>query len=215
MSKEVHENSESKDVKESKQESETYTSDEKERVQSASDRIRSSWYDSQDANTKEELDDQKKKDYNESDVQKTKETDKIANIKCQNESLEGKNHPVTDIPFERRRIEVEGKEYEVVVPKFESKFDAQLPEDKYTASDRVQFKECNNQLREEIDKNPKLKSQFDARQLEMIKNGDTPSGYVWHHDASAGKMQLVDSDIHGKTGHTGGRNIWGGGTDNR
>ena len=44
MSKEVHENSESKDVKESKQESESYTSDEKERVQSASDRIRSSWY---------------------------------------------------------------------------------------------------------------------------------------------------------------------------
>ncbi|WGE06333.2 HNH endonuclease [Bacillus subtilis] len=28
-------------------------------------------------------------------------------------------------------------------------------------------------------------------------------------------MQLVDADIHGKTGHTGGRNIWGGGSKYR
>ncbi|WP_416135628.1 HNH endonuclease [Bacillus velezensis] len=28
-------------------------------------------------------------------------------------------------------------------------------------------------------------------------------------------MQLVDADIHGKTGHTGGRNIWGGGSEYR
>ena len=32
---------------------------------------------------------------------------------------------------------------------------------------------------------------------------------------ATGLMQLVDEIIHGKTGHTGGRNIWGGGSDLR
>ena len=65
MSKEVHENSESKDVKESKQESESYTSDEKERVQSASDRIRSSWYtDGENDNSKNMVESTKDKSYN-------------------------------------------------------------------------------------------------------------------------------------------------------
>lgn len=45
--------------------------------------------------------------------------------------------------------------------------------------------------------------------------GDTPDGYTWHHDAEAGKMQLVDTETHQKTGHTGGRSIWGGGTESR
>lgn len=30
-----------------------------------------------------------------------------------------------------------------------------------------------------------------------------------------GKMQLVDTETHVRTGHTGGQNFWGGGSDNR
>ena len=93
----------------------------------------------------------------------------------------------------------------------DSKFDAKLSEDKYLDSDRKQFNECNKQLSEAIEKDPKLKEKFDSDQLEQIKNGDTPDGYVWHHDAEPGKMQLVDSETHQKTAHTGGRCIWGGG----
>lgn len=52
MSREIHENSESKDVKESHKETESYTADEKEKVQSASDKIRNSWYDSKDDSDK-------------------------------------------------------------------------------------------------------------------------------------------------------------------
>jgi RHS repeat-associated protein len=33
---------------------------------------------------------------------------------------------------------------------------------------------------------------------------ETPKGYTWHHHQEKGRMQLVDSDIHSKTGHTGG-----------
>lgn len=32
----------------------------------------------------------------------------------------------------------------------------------------------------------------------------TPDGYVWHHHQDSGLMQLIDEDIHNRTGHTGG-----------
>jgi RHS repeat-associated protein len=33
---------------------------------------------------------------------------------------------------------------------------------------------------------------------------ETPDGYTWHHHQDSGLMQLVRSDVHGQTGHTGG-----------
>lgn len=136
-------------------------------------------------------------------------------IKCRNEDLEGKEHPETGVPFEKRQVEVDGKQYEVVAPRFESTYDAQLPEDKLKSTDREQFKECNSQLKEAVANDPELREKFDEEQLEQIENGDTPDGYTWHHDVDAGKMQLVDTETHQKTGHTGGRSIWGGGSDYR
>lgn len=117
--------------------------------------------------------------------------------------------------FQKKQVEAAGKKYEVVVPEFDSMFDAQLPEELYEASDREQFKECNAQLKKEIKEYKSLREKFDDEQLEQIENGETPDGYTWHHDAETGKMQLVDTETHQRTGHTGGRSIWGGGTENR
>lgn len=136
-------------------------------------------------------------------------------IPCRNEELAGKEHPVTGVPFEKRTVIIDGEEKEVVVPVFDSVFDAQLPEDKIKATDREQFKECNKQLKEAVDNDLEPRAKFTDEQLEQIANGDTPDGYTWHHDAETGKMQLVDSEIHAKTGHTGGQNFWGGGSANR
>lgn len=140
---------------------------------------------------------------------------KTERIKSRNENLEGQEHPETGVPFEKRQVEVDGKQYEVVAPRFESAYDAQLPEDKLKSTDREQFKECNAQLKEAVEKDPELREKFDEEQLEQIENGDTPDGYTWHHDVDVGKMQLVDTETHQKTGHTGGRSIWGGGSENR
>ena len=38
---------------------------------------------------------------------------------------------------------------------------------------------------------------------------------MWHHSEQPGVLQLVDKDLHDKSGHTGGRNLWGGGTEHR
>lgn len=144
-------------------------------------------------------------------------TEKISyEIHTRNESLEGDKHPITDVSFERKTVEdADGNEVTGVFPVFDSEYDAQLPENLYKASDKEQFKECNNQLKEAVEKDPELAKKFTPEQLEQIKNGDTPDGYTWHHNEERGKMQLVDSDVHAKTGHTGGKTIWGGGNENR
>ena len=136
-------------------------------------------------------------------------------IECRNENLAGKEHSDTGVPFEKKIVEVDGVEKEVVVPIFDSDFDAQLPDDMLTSTDAEQKKECNQQLKEAVENDPELREKFNDEQLEQISNGDTPDGYIWHHDAEVGKMQLVDYETHQKTGHTGGRDIWGGGSDNR
>ena len=137
-------------------------------------------------------------------------------METRNQDLEGKEHPETGVPFEKKIVKNDkGEDVEVVVPKFESKFDAQLPEDLEKASDKEQINECNKQLKEAVENDPDLKEQFTDEQLEQIMDGETPDGYTWHHDADKGKMQLVDSETHAKTGHTGGRVIWGGGQSNR
>lgn len=131
-----------------------------------------------------------------------------------NESLEGDIHPITGVPFERKFIESFGI-IEGVFPEFDSQFDAQISQDLYEASDRKQFSECNNQLECAVECDTELRKMFNRNQLEQIENGDTPDGFVWHHDAEPGKIQLVDFEIHASTGHTGGRIVWGGGNENR
>ena len=134
---------------------------------------------------------------------------------CINKDLAEKNRPETDVPFEERTVTLGGKESKVVVPKFESNFDAQLTDDLIKSTDANQFTECNAQLRDAIKKDPQLKNKFTVEQLEDIELGDIPDGFTWHHNEEVGKMQLVDTVTHNKTGHTGGRNIWGGGSDAR
>lgn len=138
------------------------------------------------------------------------------NLITRNQSLEGDVHPVTGVEFEKKTVvDAEGNEATGVFPKFESVFDAQLPRDMLKSSDKEQFTECNNQLKDAVSKDPEVSKKFSGDQLEQIKNGDTPDGYTWHHNEECGKMQLVKSDVHAQTGHTGGRSIWGGGSEFR
>jgi len=133
-------------------------------------------------------------------------------IKTINNDLEGEKHPVTSVPYERD-ILPDGSEG--VFPVFPAIAEVQLPEDLYQETDRGQFKACNEDLKKQTEDNPELKSKFDEEQLAQIENGRTPSGYTWHHHQQDGKMQLVPTDIHDKSAHTGGKALWGGGQENR
>lgn len=141
--------------------------------------------------------------------------EKSEEISTRNSNLEGEKHPETGVSFERKEVEtVEGIK-EGIFPQFDSVFNVKLPENLEKASDREQFKECNNQLKEKIENTEELKEKFSVEQLEQIEEKETPDGYTWHHSEKTGTMQLVDSEVHSKTGHTGGKSIWGGGSENR
>lgn len=152
------------------------------------------------------------------DVDKRVDVDEKAGIerlKCLNEDLAGDTHPKTHIPFERKEVDLGDRKIEGVFPVFDSYFDVQLPKELLTESDVKQFKECNKQLKEGLEKNPSLREKFSADQIEQIMDGETPDGKVWHHNEEVGKMQLVDFETHDQTAHRGGRSIWGGGKDCR
>lgn len=139
---------------------------------------------------------------------------KPRNIPTINEGMEGKS--VNGVRFARRVFILNGEKVEGVFPVFKSEFNVKLPEELYKASDNEQMRYCTKKLVERIDRDPEFAKKFTSRQLEQIRNGEPRiSGLTWHHNEIPGKMQLVDANAHNVARHTGGRSIWGGGSENR
>lgn len=138
-------------------------------------------------------------------------------IIARNESLENDVHPITGVEFVRKTVQLKDEVIEGVFPKFKSEFDAQLPENLLLDTDKRQFSECNRQLASAIENDPELRAKFTEEQIEQIyegiDDGSAPDGYVWNHNEEVGLMQLVDAETHARTGHTGGKCIWGGGKE--
>lgn len=100
-------------------------------------------------------------------------------------------------------VEKDGKKY-ADFSKF-TVFQCILDKEDWSKTDPEQFAKCNEQLKEAILKEPELAKQFTPEQIEQIMNGETPSGYTWHHSEFDGTMQLVPFGIHNSTNHCGGR----------
>jgi hypothetical protein len=140
----------------------------------------------------------------------------IRYLETRNHNLDGDVHTHSGVPFERKIVEMpDGENIEGVFPKFPHEYELKLDESQFRNSDARQFRTAVNQLGKDIDSKPDLAKKFTPEQLEQIKNGDTPDGYVWHHSEQPGRLQLVDKNLHDITGHTGGRFLWGGGSEHR
>jgi RHS repeat-associated protein len=120
-----------------------------------------------------------------------------------NGHLSGSKHADTGVPFDEDGF-----------PVFDSKYDVEIDSSLYSSSNPAQFREANTQLYEGIQKDPSIGDGFSAEQLHQLSQGQTPSGFTWHHHQEAGRLQLVDREIHRNTGHTGGRAIWAKKTEN-
>jgi hypothetical protein len=140
----------------------------------------------------------------------------LKHITTINEGLVRQKYPGTEVIYRNHKVMIDGERVEGVFPKFDSKFDTMLPTELRTASDTEQFKYCTGKLAKRVENDPDFASQFTPRQLEQIKNEEPRiSGLTWHHNEVPGKMQLVDAEIHNTCRHTGGRSIWGGGSEYR
>ena len=143
---------------------------------------------------------------------------KVKNIETRNSHLEGKPHPETGVPYERKIVEnADGNKVNGVFPDFNvyRQFEVTLPENLLKETDKNQAEFCNKKLKEAYDKGTINVDNFSKRQLEQIKDGEKPQGFTWHHNEEKGRMELVKADIHQATGHTGGKSIWGGGKEAR
>lgn len=120
------------------------------------------------------------------------------NIGVRNGHLAKKVHSKTGVTFNKKGF-----------PIFPSKSTVQLSVKEIKLSSDRQNKRCNQVLLIQIQTNAKVSSRFSAAQIKQIKNSETPSGMTWHHHENTGVMQLVDRELHRKTGHTGGKAIWG------
>lgn len=138
-------------------------------------------------------------------------------VQAMNATLEGDVHPETGVAFERAVVEHDGNVISDVFPVFESSFTAELSTDQYLQTDSLHFKEANLQLASAISDNPSLAHELglSTTDVQLLAHNITPDGYTWHHHEQPGVLQLVDSEVHNETAHTGGRAIWGGGSDYR
>lgn len=142
--------------------------------------------------------------------------EQIHHIETRNDDLAGEHHPVTGVEFESKVITLpSGEVIEGVFPEFNSEYTISLPESMYLESDDTHFSYANEQLAEAINQNPAIGNEFNDSQRAQIFANETPDGYTWHHSEVPGKLELVDEEIHADTGHDGGRELWGGGSENR
>jgi hypothetical protein len=119
-----------------------------------------------------------------------------------NEHLAGQKHPVTGVPYNDNGYPVFEPIVEITIPE-----ELRGPE----VSDARQFADASRQLREKLERRPTLESIFSLEQLEAIKKGwPRIQGLTWHHHEDGMTLQLVDRDIHARTGHSGGRETSGG-----
>ncbi|RUL48185.1 HNH endonuclease [Lysinibacillus antri] len=141
------------------------------------------------------------------------DTVEAEDLETRNDHLAGDVHPETGVPFVEKTINGQVGTY----PVFESQFNVVIAEQLYLESDHVHFSVANDTLYEAIIENPNLASDLGLSQLDVqaLANGQTPDGFTWHHNEEPGVIQLVDEETHQQTGHTGGREIWGGGSANR
>ncbi|MBP2097995.1 HNH endonuclease [Enterococcus rivorum] len=120
------------------------------------------------------------------------------NQQLKNGHLAGQNHPTTDVPFDSDGF-----------PIFESEYKMKLDPADFLKTRKTHFSRASKDLYNQAMNDSNLASKFTAEELAIFKKGGVPENYTWHHHQDTGVMELVDSLIHGKTGHTGGFSIWG------
>lgn len=84
-------------------------------------------------------------------------------------------------------------------------------------SDDVHFRIANETLHQGVLENSSLIDtlEFSESDVDSLENGQTPEGFTCHHHENPGVLQLVNEEAHSQTANTGGKALWGVGTEFR
>lgn len=137
--------------------------------------------------------------------------DKPIPIATRNMRLEG-SQSKSGVPFERCTAKLtDGLEVEGVVPKFESRHHVELGEKANDMTVYQQFAACRDDFQQHMFDSPeKLQGlTFDDMTRLDEPQGFAPKGWTFNHNLACGSYDLVPSDKHKGTGHTGGNALYG------
>lgn len=117
-----------------------------------------------------------------------------------NVRLAGQRHPVTGVVYDQRGFPI----FDDV-----ARYDTRFSSSQFNATDyQGQMRMATRDLRDQMASNPQLRSQFTPAQRQAIQSGESKiPDYTWHHHQDTGRMQLVPSRVHSKTGHVGGESM--------
>jgi len=117
-----------------------------------------------------------------------------------NVRLAGQRHPKSGVVYDQRGF-----------PIFDefARYDTRFTSDEFrNASYTRQMSMATRDLRSQMDSNPQLRAQFTPEQRAEIRRGNSKiPDLTWHHHQESGRMQLVDSSVHIRTGHIGGEAV--------
>lgn len=119
---------------------------------------------------------------------------------AKNVNLAGKRHPITGVPFDNKGFPIFDKYVA---------YDTRLDISSFRNKSYIeQMSMATRDLANSIEKGYINKNNFTSEQLNAIYRGEKKiPGFTWHHHQDTGRMQLIDSDIHKKTGHIGWRGL--------
>lgn len=125
----------------------------------------------------------------------------IADRGAPNAKLAGKRHPESGIPFDKRGFPI----FDDVAA-----FETRLASDVVGVKNRrTHMKAATADLDRAIKAGQVSKGQFSDEALEAIRRHEPEiPGWTWHHHQERGRMQLVPTDVHEATGHSGGMDTW-------
>lgn len=146
------------------------------------------------------------------------------------------------VPIVNKVFKFQGVNVTGAFPDFSrySAFSTKLRAEQYFLKDKEQFKLAKRELQRAYKTNPKaiekklyevngnsiyshaVYGNVSGQNLVKLQLSDIQSpnksrvmGLTWHHKESYGVMELVNTHVHDKIRHTGGRSIWGGGKNYR
>lgn len=140
-------------------------------------------------------------------------------------TINDRNSIVNGIKFIKKRIQlpnnimIEGK-----FPVFKSIIDVKLPDHRILSTDIKQMNYAFLKFQKQLKYDIKLQNKFTPETVKELLSRKLTSnkisinkvpGHTWHHSEDIGVLQLVETSIHKKTSHTGGKAIWGGGKQYR
>lgn len=140
-----------------------------------------------------------------------------------NEGLKGLSK--NGVLFSERIITLQsGVKVKGVFAKFPSIFKINLPKQNYLDTDVKQMNYAFLKFQRKLALDPTLQKMFPKDVVEEIlsrklKRVNEPiygiKGYIWHHSEQMGVLELVPTELHNSVKHTGGKAIWGGGSQLR